>query len=104
MVSGGSARANEHCIFNPHSIYLLYTLHRNLRNYITKLEKKLKDDERSQISKKDCMRKVLQGSSMLGPTQIKCLANDSTKGRGWTNEEKAKALLLKKMCNQVIPS
>jgi len=79
---------------------ILQTENRNLRNYIIRLEKKLKDEERSQITKKDCMRKVLQGSSMLGPTQIKCLANDSTKGRGWTSEEKAKALLLKKMCNQ----
>ena len=89
--------------YNPiANLYELLIVRRNLRNYIIRLEKKLKDEERSLITKKDCMRKVLQGSSMLGPTQIKCLANDSTKGRGWTSEEKAKALLLKKMCNQVM--
>ena len=39
----------------------------------------------------------VQGDCMLGPTQLRCLAKKSTKGRHWTNEEKFKAKTLKKM-------
>ena len=84
---------------------ILQTENRGLRKHIKNLEKKLKvketsESEKSPVSKKDCIKKVLEDCSMLGPTQIKCLANGTTKGRGWTDHEKSKGLLLKAMCNQ----
>jgi hypothetical protein len=70
-----------------------------LRNQIKMLEKRLTASD-SESLKKDKMKMYLSDCSMFGPTQVRCLANGSTKGRGWTAEEKTKAMVLKAMCNQ----
>lgn len=65
-----------------------------LSNQIKALEKKVQHLEHE--LKKSSVE-FLGDDCMLGPTQIKCLANKSTKGRNWTEEEKSKARTLKKM-------
>ena len=50
--------------------------------------------------KKDLALNLLDKSSYLGPTQIRCLVNNSTKGRGWTLKEKQKASMLRSMCTK----
>ena len=83
---------------------LLQNENKNLRNQIRMLEKKLKsqnseDDFQSPAKRAACLKRILSESAMLGPTQIKCLVNNTTKGRGWTESEKEKAMSVKKMCN-----
>jgi hypothetical protein len=57
-----------------------------LHNQIKMLEKRLAASD-SESLKKDKMKMYLSDCSMFGPTQVRCLANGSTKGRGWTAEE-----------------
>jgi hypothetical protein len=54
----------------------------------------------NKLNQKDQLIKLLSTCQHLGPTQVRCLANGSTKGRGWTLEEKDKAMKLKSMCNK----
>lgn len=80
----------------------LHTINQSLQNHIRSLEKKvecLENQMKTRASKKDCIKAVLENCPMLGPTQVRCLTNNTTKGRGWTMEEKVKAMALKKMCN-----
>ena len=80
---------------------ILQTENQTFRNQIRFLEKRLKrlEDKSCSITKKECIKRVLTDCSMLGPTQIKCLANNTTKGRNWSDAEKTKGLILKNMCN-----
>ena len=66
---------------------------RKLKDELKSLKKNKDLGERPTIQqKKELALNMLSQSSYLGPTQIRCLLNSSTKGRGWTLQEKQKAL------------
>lgn len=89
--------------------------HHNLEKILLRLEQtqknlrtELQDLKRTKVAhlrpsvnqKKDLIVGLLKNSRYLGPTQVRCLANNSSKGRGWTLEEKQKAFKLKNLCNR----
>ena len=67
-----------------------------LSNQIKALERKVLHLEH-ELKKSSSLDFIRDDDFMLGPTQIKCLANKTTKGRNWTPEEKSKAKTLKAM-------
>ena len=78
----------------------LATQNQCLTKHIKALEKKLQHVEAE--LKKSATGSPLddsknEGLFMLGPTQLRCLKNRTTKGRNWTQEERSKANTLKNM-------
>ena len=68
-----------------------------LSTQIKGLEKKIQYLEEELKKSPSASLNFLGDDFMLGPTQIKCLTNKTTKGRNWTHEEKYKAKTLRGM-------
>lgn len=72
-----------------------------LKDQLKSLKREVENNGKPYLSHtRDTLKKLLGESEMLGPTQIRCLVNGSTKGRGWTLKEKTIASQLKSMCNR----